>query len=104
MVMDIGIVPLRDTPFNRAKSAIKGLEYAAAGVPFIAQNLDSYASLRNDLGVGRIAKRPTDWIRHIKELLDVDIRREEAARNRLQIASCDIGFGVARLVDIITNI
>ena len=34
--IDIGIAPLSDVPFHHAKSAIKGLEYPAAGVPFIA--------------------------------------------------------------------
>src|SRR5205085_863761 len=36
--IDIGIVPLADVPFNHAKSRIKGMEYAAAGVPFAADH------------------------------------------------------------------
>ena len=57
---DVGIVPLNDIPFNRAKSDIKGLEYSACGIPFIAQNLDSYTHLKSTLGIGRTAKRPSD--------------------------------------------
>lgn len=33
--LTVGLVPLRDTPFNRAKSALKALELAAAGVPVV---------------------------------------------------------------------
>ena len=32
----VGMVPLALTPFNQAKSYIKGLEFAARGVPFVA--------------------------------------------------------------------
>lgn len=103
MVMDIGIVPLRDTPFNRAKSCIKGLEYAAAGVPFVAQDLDAYVELAGS-GIGRIAKRPVNWVKHIKALMSADVRNEEAALNRERVAQYDIQLGVNRLTDIITNL
>lgn len=33
--IDLGVVPLADSRFSRAKTALKGLEYAAAGVPFL---------------------------------------------------------------------
>lgn len=97
MSMDIGIVPLRDTPFNLSKSYIKGLEYAAAGVPFIAQHVGEYVRLAQDMGVGRTAKRATDWLKHIRELSNVHVRMEEAARNRELVEGCDIRHGVARL-------
>ena len=103
MVMDIGIVPLSHKPFNRAKSAIKGLEYSAAGIPFIAQDLDAYVDLRS-AGIGRIAKKPKDWVRHIKELSDYDTRVQEAELNYLKLESFDIRHGVARLADIINNV
>ena len=104
MVMDIGIVPLKDVPFNRAKSAIKGLEYAAAGVPFVAQDLDAYLDLATD-GVGRIAKRPVNWLKHIRALYSADVRTEEAQRNRAIVQEkYDIKYGAERLIDIISNI
>ena len=33
--IDVGIVPLADSRYARAKTALKGLEYAAAGIPFL---------------------------------------------------------------------
>jgi len=104
MSMDIGIVPLSDTPFNLSKSFIKGLEYAAAGVPFVAQHLGEYTRLSQDMGVGRTAKRPHHWLKAIRDLLSVDVRREEALRNRERVESCDIRHGVDRLVDILHNL
>lgn len=104
LTMDIGIVPLTNIPFNRAKSDIKGLEYAASGIPFIAQNLDAYMDLYFTLGVGRIAKKPIKWIKHLEELRDPKIRAEEGAFNREAVSIRDSIYGLARLVDIITNL
>lgn len=41
-VMDIGLVPLRKDRFNESKSHLKGLEYAACGIPCIAAPTESY--------------------------------------------------------------
>lgn len=104
LTMDIGIVPLSKTPFNRAKSDIKGLEYAAAGIPFVAQNLDAYVELHMEFGIGRIAKNPIKWVRHIEELRDPDIRRREGAEVLEAVKARDIKFGLEKLVDVITSL
>lgn len=78
--MDIGLVPLRLTPFNQAKSCLKGLEYAAAGIPFVASITSEYVWLSPD--VGRIAFTTDDWVRQVGNLLSVDRRRMEAKRQR----------------------
>lgn len=77
----VGLVPLVRNAFNEAKSYLKGLEYAAAGIPFIATPTEEYRLL-HAAGVGRLAETPDEWMDHAKELLDVDVRREEAARQR----------------------
>lgn len=81
----VGLVPLVRNAFNEAKSYLKGLEYAAAGIPFIATPTEEYRLLHS-AGVGRLATTPDEWRDHATELLDVDIRREEAQRQR-QIVS-----------------
>lgn len=78
---DIGLVPLSDIPFNHAKSCIKGLEYAAAGIPFVAAATPEYEYLAST-GVGRVARTGDEWVGHLTELLDVRVRRREAAENR----------------------
>jgi glycosyltransferase involved in cell wall biosynthesis len=77
---DIGIVPLNDIPFNRAKSFIKGLEYAAAGIPFVASALPEYEFLAEQ-GIGRVAKTPKQWMAHFDELLDFETRQNESLKN-----------------------
>lgn len=83
--IDVGIVPLTDIEFNHAKSFIKGLEYAASGIPFIASPSPEYKYF-TEQGVGRIASTPSEWIGHMEELLDPKVRKEERERNR-QIVS-----------------
>jgi len=80
--MDVGIVPLRDVPFNHAKSYLKGLENAAAGIPFIASGGLPEYQLFADSGVGRIANTPDEWIGHLTELLNPKTRLEERTKNR----------------------
>lgn len=64
--IDIGIVPLADVPFNQAKSWIKGLEYAAAGIPFVAARTLEYELL----GAGILASTPAEWRAGLDRLTD----------------------------------
>lgn len=70
---DIGVVPLTDQPFNRSKSWIKGLEMAAAGIPFVAQSTEEYRALES-LGAGVTASTPGEWHRAMTLLRDPGYR------------------------------
>lgn len=74
---DVGIVPLSPRPFNEAKSAIKGMEYAASGKPFVAQETPEYRWLA-DWGCGRLAKRGRDWARELATVLDMSAEERQA--------------------------
>lgn len=76
--LEVGIAPLEDSPFNRGKSNLKGIEYAATGVPFVASPLPEYTRLAQK-GAGVIAKRPREWFHALTELLSNDEKRKEAA-------------------------
>lgn len=78
--IDIGMVPLNNVEFNHAKSAIKGLEYSAAGVPWIASYSPEYEFAEKQ-GIGRVAHNEREWIGHLEELLDPKVRKEDAERN-----------------------
>ena len=81
LTFDIGCVFLSEIDFNRAKSTIKGLEYAATNIPFVAQALPEYALLAQQ-GVGRVAWTGDDWVRELTALLDYRTRKREAAVQR----------------------
>ena len=84
--LDVGIVPLRLTQFNEAKSWLKGLEYAALGVPFIASPTGEYLRLFKK-GAGLIAKNPAEWQRRLASLLANEPYREEVARRGFEAVS-----------------
>lgn len=97
---DIGVVLLSEIDFNRAKSTIKGLEYAASNIPFVAQGLPEYALLAHE-GVGRVANSADEWKGHLLELLDYKTRKREAAVQRnLVFKDHSIAARAAEWVDV----
>ncbi len=64
---DLGLVPLADIPFNHGRSNVKAREYAAAGVPWLASPVGSYADLGPDQG-GRLVAAG-DWFDAIDALI-----------------------------------
>lgn len=88
---DIGLVPLKDSPFNRSKSWLKGLELAACGVPFVASPTEQYRKL-SELGAGDLVTSLTPnnraWRTAIERLRDnEDYRAERAAAGRATAAT-----------------
>ena len=104
LTFDVGIVPLRDTPFNMAKSDIKGLEYAATGIPFIAQDMPSYAQLHKDWHEAFwLADRPKDWIRGMQKHMDYTYRVERAQELQELVKDRDIAHGAGEWLDVIES-
>lgn len=76
--LEIGIVPLADTVFNKSKSALKMMEFASKGVPVIGSATPDNVRL-NKLGVGLIANTPQKWLKYLKSLAKNKDRREDIA-------------------------
>lgn len=80
--LDVGLVPLVDSAFNRAKSALKMAEYAALGVvPVMSPTPDNIRMFQH--GIGFLADTPADWFRHVRALVsDEQLRCDEVGRGR----------------------
>lgn len=88
--LGIGLAPLADTRFNKAKSWLKMAEYAAVGVPCIASPRDEYRRLHRK-GVGLLAKNPTEWTKQMKRLLaSEDFREELSSKGRSVMSTLTI--------------
>lgn len=72
---DIGIVPLADTKFNEAKSALKALEYSGVGARVIASPTPANIELSLDTGLS-IAKTPDAWY----QALQMEVERVRTDR------------------------
>lgn len=79
--MDIGLVPLERNNFNEGKSHLKGMEYAACGIPCVATPTESYRHWVEPGVNGLLAKRGNDWLRHLELLVSDDDLRREMGRN-----------------------
>lgn len=67
--IDINLAPLLDNPHRRAKSNIKWLEAALAGVPTIASDLDPYRDIV-DGTTGILASSADEWYSATLKLVD----------------------------------
>ena len=77
--VDIGIVPLEMSTFNEAKSALKGMEYAALGIPFVASPTREYLRMEA-YGIGKIARTPGEWRKHLQRMIDRTSETERLAK------------------------
>lgn len=79
-VLDIGVVPLETSVFNRCKSALKVAEFAARGIPSVATPSPANVALRREGYPVLFADSPREWHSHLMSLLrDTDLRAEMAA-------------------------
>lgn len=108
-VMDVGLVPLEANRFNDAKSHLKGMEYAACGIPCVASPTDSYAQYwlsGSDNGrVGFLAHRPRDWVRALDSLVnDHELRREMGRAARVKASEHTIQANAWRWRDFYSSV
>jgi len=66
---DIGIAPLQNTTWNKAKSDIKALEYAMAGALPIVARTEAYAPWWRDLNWPYVAQTEDEWAKIIRHLV-----------------------------------
>ena len=103
----IGIAPISDTPFNRARSNIKVKEYAASHVPWLASPVTPYAGLGERQG-GRLV--PDDqWFEALDSLIRdasarEQMRRAGAAWSREQTIAANIGAYESLLEEVVERV
>ncbi|MHC1788924.1 glycosyltransferase family protein [Solidesulfovibrio sp.] len=80
----IGLAPLADSPFNRAKSAVKWQEYAAIGAAGIFADLPPYQAVVEDGRTGLlVGPDPRAWAEAVRRCaLDPGLRRRLAVNAR----------------------
>lgn len=83
--IDIALAPLQDHPFNRAKSAIKWLEYSACRAAGVYADLDPYREVVRDGENGfLVGSSPDDWFERVDLLV-----RDPALRRKLSEVAHD---------------
>jgi hypothetical protein len=83
--MDIGLAPMPDDEWTRGKCGTRILQYFAAGVPVVAEDVGAHRDLVG--GGGFLVDSPEAWAARIRDLAaDAGLRRRmgEAGRRRLR--------------------
>jgi glycosyltransferase involved in cell wall biosynthesis len=77
---DVGLVPLEDSPFERAKFPFKLLQYLALGVPAVCARVGVAGALVRDGDNGLLASEPDEWRDAITRLVcDAALRKRLGA-------------------------
>lgn len=82
---DVGLAPLRDTPFDRGRSSEKIREYMACGVPVIASAVGENPRLV-PADTGFLPDADRGWASAIEQLNNPDRRREMGRAARQHVA------------------
>ena len=81
MGFDIGVAPLVDNAFNRAKSNLRWLEYSALGIPTVASNVGHFKETIEHGKTGLLCEGAGDFIGHLEMLIKDTAKRKELAKN-----------------------
>ena len=77
----VGLAPLVPHQFNRSKSNLKFLEYAAQGIATVASDFGPYANSIEHEETGLLISDNRDWYDAIRTLIDDDEYRETLVAN-----------------------
>lgn len=83
---DVGIMPLKDSPWERGKCGYKLIQYMACGIPVIASPVGVNTEIINNSGSGFLASDEEEWLLSFDKLLsDVNLRVALGYKGRLAV-------------------
>ncbi|QBO58372.1 glycosyltransferase [Chryseobacterium salivictor] len=99
---DVGIMPLRDSPWERGKCAYKIIQYFAVGIPVIASDVGMNAEVCINGETGFLANTEEGFLGALKFLIThEDTRKEMGMKGRKVVEKT---FNVEATSKILTNI
>jgi len=100
--VDIGLMPLPDNAWTRGKCAYKALQYMAAGIPVVADDVGiSAAAIGHEQG-GLIVPAGGDWVEPLRELgSDARMRSQLGRTGRDRVAE---GYSVEAWAPVLAHV
>ncbi len=100
--MDIGLMPVPDSPWNRGKCACKALQYMALAIPAICSPVGVNTEIIKDGENGLLADGEEEWIEKIIRLLrSADLRKRLGAAGRKTVEE---RFSAQRVAPVVCEI
>lgn len=78
--MDIGIMPLRDSPWERGKCGYKIVQYMACGLPVVASSVGANVDIVRDGESGFLASNDEEWRACLQRLIDDPLLRRRMGK------------------------
>lgn len=79
--IDVGLMPLRDEPFERGKCALKAVQYMAVGIPALVSPVGVNSSIVTDGYDGYHCKNNEEFVDRLVELCSDAAKRTEMGKN-----------------------
>lgn len=87
-IMDVGIMPLKDGPWEKGKCGYKLIQYMACEVPVIASDVGVNCEIIENETAGLLAKKKSDWSDALLKLLgSTELRKSYGRAGRAIVAS-----------------
>lgn len=104
--MDIGIMPLPDTPWTRGKCGYKLIQYMACGLPVVASPVGVNAEIVEHGVNGFLAQTDDEWRTAVSTLIsDPDLRQRMGAAGRRKVeARYSLEAWAPRLVELLREV
>jgi glycosyltransferase involved in cell wall biosynthesis len=86
--MDIGLMPIPDTPWSRGKCAAKAIQYLGVGVPAVVSDVGVNGIAVPDGVAGFVVRTDAEWAMRLTQMLDdASLRRRLGKTGREHIAA-----------------
>ena len=92
--IDIGLMPLYETPWNRGKCAYKLNQFMSAGVPYVASPVGMNVSVTAESGGGILADTQQQWLDALERLATDEELRMAMGRAGRSFAQKNLDYKV----------
>jgi glycosyltransferase involved in cell wall biosynthesis len=100
--IDVGVMPVPDSPWARGKSAYKALQYMSAGIPVVADDVGIASDVIEPGRAGFVVRGEQEWVEALVTLArDAELRKRFGAHGRDRVEAT---FSVEHWAPFVANI
>lgn len=104
--LDIGLMPLEDSPFERGKCGMKAIQYMAVGIPALVSPVGVNQEIVVEGLTGFHCDREEHWLNRLRELLEDAARRKQMGESGRQraVSRYSLHYAIPKLLGIFETV